>query len=72
MSLRSAPATGVIVHCNQDPIEEAWHRLRFQWKYDEAMERRTRAIQNEEVRKVGRNDHCPCGSDKKYKKCHGH
>jgi hypothetical protein len=28
MSLRSAPATGVIVHCNQDPIEEAWHRLR--------------------------------------------
>src|SRR5213594_326839 len=21
--------------------------------------------------KVGRNDHCPCGSGKKYKKCHG-
>ncbi|MCF2829642.1 MULTISPECIES: YchJ family protein [unclassified Pseudoalteromonas] len=21
--------------------------------------------------KVGRNDLCPCGSDKKYKKCHG-
>ena len=21
--------------------------------------------------KVGRNDPCPCGSDKKYKKCHG-
>jgi hypothetical protein len=21
--------------------------------------------------KVGRNDKCPCGSDKKYKKCHG-
>ncbi|ASD67310.1 preprotein translocase subunit SecA [Pseudoalteromonas piscicida] len=21
--------------------------------------------------KVGRNDVCPCGSDKKYKKCHG-
>ena len=22
-------------------------------------------------RKVGRNDPCPCGSGKKYKKCHG-
>ncbi|MBI3322639.1 MAG: SEC-C domain-containing protein, partial [Candidatus Omnitrophica bacterium] len=21
--------------------------------------------------KVGRNDPCPCGSNKKYKKCHG-
>lgn len=24
-----------------------------------------------EVEKVGRNDDCPCGSGKKYKKCHG-
>jgi SEC-C motif len=23
------------------------------------------------LRKVGRNDPCPCGSGKKYKKCHG-
>ena len=23
------------------------------------------------VQKVGRNDPCPCGSGKKYKKCHG-
>lgn len=23
------------------------------------------------VRKIGRNDQCPCGSGKKYKKCHG-
>jgi preprotein translocase subunit SecA len=22
-------------------------------------------------RKVGRNEACPCGSGKKYKKCHG-
>ncbi|NCO05171.1 MAG: preprotein translocase subunit SecA [Candidatus Magasanikbacteria bacterium] len=26
---------------------------------------------NEEGNKVGRNDPCPCGSGKKYKKCHG-
>ena len=24
-----------------------------------------------EGKKVGRNDPCPCGSGKKYKKCHG-
>jgi preprotein translocase subunit SecA len=24
-----------------------------------------------ETPKVGRNDPCPCGSGKKYKKCHG-
>ncbi len=23
------------------------------------------------VKKVGRNESCPCGSDKKFKKCHG-
>ena len=25
----------------------------------------------EKKEKVGRNDPCPCGSGKKYKKCHG-
>jgi len=24
-----------------------------------------------DAEKVGRNDPCPCGSGKKYKKCHG-
>jgi hypothetical protein len=106
MSLRSGPATGVIVHCNQDKVEEAWRSLRshcenrkyrhraeewygicieprtkklrfgigleFKWKHDETMEQRTHAIQSEELRKVGRNYPCPCGSGKKYKKCHGH
>ena len=27
-------------------------------------------VKNEEGDKVGRNDLCPCGSGKKYKKCH--
>jgi hypothetical protein len=22
------------------------------------------------MKKIGRNDHCPCGSGKKFKKCH--
>ena len=29
-----------------------------------------RQVKREEP-KVGRNDPCPCGSGKKYKKCHG-
>jgi len=104
MSLRSAPVTGVIVHCNRDTVEEAWrdlqshckrrkylHRadkwygisvdpsskklrfgigLEFPWKHDATMEQHTSALQNEKVPKVGRNDPCPCGSGKKYKKCH--
>lgn len=28
-------------------------------------------VKDEEGNKVGRNDLCPCGSGKKYKKCHG-
>lgn len=28
-------------------------------------------VRNEAGEKVGRNDPCPCGSGKKYKKCHG-
>ena len=33
--------------------------------------RRRRATREGKVAKVGRNDPCPCGSGKKYKKCHG-
>lgn len=29
------------------------------------------ALKNIDGDKVGRNDPCPCGSGKKYKKCHG-
>lgn len=28
-------------------------------------------IVTSQLSKVGRNDPCPCGSGKKYKKCHG-
>jgi len=31
----------------------------------------TKTVKRDEP-KVGRNDECPCGSGKKYKKCHGH
>jgi len=28
-------------------------------------------IQRTAGRKIGRNEPCPCGSSKKYKRCHG-
>ncbi|MBE42577.1 MAG: hypothetical protein CL742_03585 [Chloroflexi bacterium] len=28
-------------------------------------------IKNTAGRKIGRNEKCPCGSGRKYKKCHG-
>ncbi|HXK52909.1 MAG TPA: SEC-C metal-binding domain-containing protein, partial [bacterium] len=31
----------------------------------------TKAPTTKSVDKIGRNDPCPCGSGKKYKKCHG-
>ena len=30
-----------------------------------------RSILRQEGRKIGRNEKCPCGSNKKYKRCHG-
>jgi len=35
------------------------------------VEQQTQQPQLEQVPKVGRNERCPCGSGKKYKKCHG-
>ncbi|MFL5812284.1 MAG: SEC-C metal-binding domain-containing protein [Bdellovibrionia bacterium] len=29
------------------------------------------SVGGSDVDKAGRNDPCPCGSGKKYKKCHG-
>ena len=41
--------------------------------YDEVAEQpmqvETRVVAEED--RIGRNDPCPCGSGKKYKKCHG-
>jgi preprotein translocase subunit SecA len=38
---------------------------------DEPIASRPAAISKREGEKVGRNDPCPCGSGKKYKRCHG-
>lgn len=48
-----------------DGIFSAEKRREIQVRY-----RDSKTVRNEEV-KVGRNDACPCGSGKKYKKCCG-
>jgi hypothetical protein len=37
--------------------------------FREDVERRNRAVPDVRGVKIGRNDPCPCGSDRKYKKC---
>lgn len=39
-------------------------------KYDEKLENILKILPTPKI-KIGRNDQCPCGSGKKYKKCHG-
>lgn len=63
-----------------DKISKGWHPNFFldevlKKKIDECIERehnRTLKEKKEKIFKnVGRNDPCPCGSGKKFKKCHG-
>ncbi|MBO4229401.1 MAG: SEC-C domain-containing protein [Clostridia bacterium] len=37
----------------------------------EGSEQKKQPVRNAATKKVGRNDPCPCGSGKKYKKCCG-
>ena len=40
-------------------------------KSDSNFEPSTQKVKNADGTKVGRNDSCPCGSEKKFKKCCG-
>jgi preprotein translocase subunit SecA len=50
------------------PVRQAAPRLTLNRGEEPAAPQRTVHRDHE---KVGRNDPCPCGSGKKYKKCHG-
>ena len=45
-------------------------RSRYQFSAPAKSQQKPAPVQRE-GRKVGRNKPCPCGSGKKYKKCHG-
>jgi uncharacterized protein YchJ len=57
------------------------YNAEFPWEKNDVLEEASRSfssgigvefVNGKPVkRKIGRNDPCPCGSGKKYKKCHG-
>ena len=51
-------------------IEQARSRFQLSAPAKTSAPAKAQPIQRQEA-KVGRNDPCPCGSGKKYKKCHG-
>jgi preprotein translocase subunit SecA len=52
-------------------VHEAADRMGYREAPEEARKGGKRKPIKRQVPKVGRNDPCPCGSGKKYKKCHG-
>jgi hypothetical protein len=63
-----------------DEIRSYYQKLNKDWhffdtpqlqRYEQTVTQFVQPRQLDVVKKVGRNDPCPCGSGKKYKKCHG-
>jgi uncharacterized protein YecA (UPF0149 family) len=50
---------------------EEWNRVLAKDKQEEIYDRYRRSRTVVRDPKIGRNDPCPCGSGKKYKKCCG-
>jgi preprotein translocase subunit SecA len=71
-SARPAPGPGSpIVPQNRREVDDSkliYHGSRAQ---PQEAPKKTAQTVKREAEKVGRNDPCPCGSGKKYKKCHG-
>jgi len=70
---------GIAIHPDDQSLLYGYN-AQFEWEEDEAMEEASRSFASgfgmkfekgkPRKRKIGRNDPCPCGSGKKYKKCH--
>jgi preprotein translocase subunit SecA len=62
-------------HLNLQEIEERREKeleeLNLVASTDSVGQQASPQVSNEQGEKVGRNDPCPCGSGKKFKKCHG-
>jgi preprotein translocase subunit SecA len=71
--LRVIPNIGAsIVTPEEEKLKEVHEQAQVIGSGDgESNKAHNSAVRNEEGDKVGRNDLCPCGSGKKYKKCHG-
>jgi preprotein translocase subunit SecA len=56
---------------NEDQIEAALNQDISEDAQKKVVRIGNKSNSNSGLPKVGRNDACPCGSGKKYKKCHG-
>ena len=62
------------MHPSLDDVERQFQRRNERWLQQARMAGAGQSQGVQQVvrgEKVGRNDPCPCGSGKKYKKCHG-
>ena len=69
-SVRKLFTVQVVQEEDVDRIEESRSRQRMTMSHGAISEAGGKASPAQS-NKVGRNDPCPCGSGKKYKKCHG-
>jgi preprotein translocase subunit SecA len=65
------PPPSLLGNSMQKQVQEAQQNRRAMEQAAASSGRGTSAPVQRTVPKVGRNDDCPCGSGKKYKKCHG-
>ncbi|MCU0665047.1 MAG: preprotein translocase subunit SecA [Myxococcota bacterium] len=65
--------TSMVAAVKENVLQKTFH-VQIQSKEDvqkAPVPRKQRTAVKRDMPKVGRNDPCPCGSGKKYKKCHG-
>jgi hypothetical protein len=70
---------GVVLHPDDESVLYGYN-AQFEWEEDDALDEASRSFSSglgiefingkPRKRKIGRNELCPCGSGKKYKKCH--
>jgi len=68
-AIKLVPNIGAEVRAEQKPLQEIHRSVRLIGGNGENGNNTKK--QEGAFAKVGRNDPCPCGSGKKYKKCHG-
>jgi len=69
-TIKLVPNIGAEVRAEQKPLQEIHRSVRLIGGNGDGGRNNTKK-QEGAFAKVGRNDPCPCGSGKKYKKCHG-
>ena len=59
------------IRTEEQPKREQVAKITGEGVGGDGSDKRSRTVRKTSAQKVGRNDPCPCGSGKKYKKCCG-